>query len=354
MIRRVFVSDIHMSLGGSLVKDSADPAKTHEYDWFDLDEAAQFLLFLQYLLKEDIQEVILLGDIMDDWLYPHDISAPTYKDTAAAGHIKPILEAIDGLSKKQNVTITYIPGNHDMGVMDKKDPAAIHFRKSVLPKVKFIPGPYQTNDGIYAEHGHSYLVWNANDPNYPLPVGYYLTRLIASISAYTNGKTFTIPQLVRGLANKNALIDDPLTFLAKQLDGAGSHAVGRNTWIAKSGSGIPLQLKDVRKVYGDLPARWSQSHKDILAPWESVWYEVVGLLDVARDLVRKPERQVVIFGHTHDDDIWKIGPAAQIPEHEEYWGIYANCGSWCYYNNTSPKPYSWVVTESGRARTRSD
>ena len=44
MIRRVFVSDIHMSLGGSLVEDSADPAKVREYDWFDLDEAAQFLL----------------------------------------------------------------------------------------------------------------------------------------------------------------------------------------------------------------------------------------------------------------------------------------------------------------------
>ena len=107
--------------------------------------------------------------------------------------------------------------------MDKKDPAAIDFRKSVLPKVKFISGPYQTNDGIYAEHGHSYLVWNANDPNYPLPVGYYFTRLVASISAYTNRMTFTIPQLVRGLANTNALIDDPLTFLAKQLDGAGGH-----------------------------------------------------------------------------------------------------------------------------------
>jgi predicted phosphodiesterase len=63
-------------------------------------------------------------------------------------------------------------------------------------------------------------------------------------------------------------------------------------------------------------------------------------------LVFNPDRKVVIFGHTHKEEICLIEPAAQTPEHREYWGIYANCGSWCDYNMTNPRPYSWVVTES--------
>jgi hypothetical protein len=60
MTKRVFISDIHMTLGRSLVKDNLNPAKAHEYDWFDLDEAAQFRIFLSKL-PDDIDEVILLG-----------------------------------------------------------------------------------------------------------------------------------------------------------------------------------------------------------------------------------------------------------------------------------------------------
>jgi UDP-2,3-diacylglucosamine pyrophosphatase LpxH len=352
MTKRVFISDIHMTLGRSLVKDNLNPAKAHEYDWFDLDEAAQFRIFLSKL-PDDIDEVILLGDIMDDWLYPHDEEAPSYDEIASAKHIKPILEAIRDCAKKKQVT--YVVGNHDMSIMDKKDKATIHFKNTWFPGVDFID--VYEKDGIYAEHGHQYLMWNAIDPDHSLPIGYYITRLLASIHAYTTGVTCTIPDLVGALLKHNfdpksardPFVNDPLTFLEEQLDLVEEeHRVNENTTIPKLGkNGIPLKLKDVRKTYSNLSARWKKNHGG-LGPLKSVKYELDGLNEVARELVFNSNRKVVVFGHTHKEEICLIEPAAQIPEHREYWGIYANCGSWCEYNMTNPRPYSLVVTESDR------
>jgi hypothetical protein len=80
--KRVFASDVHMSPGLSFGSLQGC------YDWFNKDESLKFEQFLAYLIDDDsIQEVIFLGDIMDDWVYPIEIQPPKYDDIANAAHI---------------------------------------------------------------------------------------------------------------------------------------------------------------------------------------------------------------------------------------------------------------------------
>jgi hypothetical protein len=99
MTRRVFVSDTHMSCGKSL-------GTKGEYEWFDKQDAANFLSFLAYLQTYDFQELILLGDIIDDWLYPIDETPPSYEDIAKAAHIAPILQELGNSRHPREVSVS--------------------------------------------------------------------------------------------------------------------------------------------------------------------------------------------------------------------------------------------------------
>ena len=101
-MKRVFVSDIHMSAGWSLGQGSTT------YDWFDKEEAAAFEQFLRTLVVDDtVDEVILLGDIMDVWIYPYDKAAAKYSDIVSAGHVKPIIAAINNLAANTHLSYQY-------------------------------------------------------------------------------------------------------------------------------------------------------------------------------------------------------------------------------------------------------
>jgi len=342
MITRVFVSDVHMSLGSSL------GAQGGAYDWFDREEAANFADFLATLNGNTlIDEVILLGDIMDEWVYPINVQPPDYQQIVTAEHIKPIIANLASLAA--NKTVVYVQGNHDISIMnDKYD----KFRATFFPNVSFKES-YETDDGIYAEHGHKYVMYNAADPRNELPLGHYISRLAATIEARTGqrcrqsevtGALFPSrePNVNTRTLTGDPLVNLPLSYLANQLDG-----VNNSTSIIKVG-GDNITLGAVRAMYQNLSADWSENHGP-MGPLHSIWLEAEGFWGLVQQIAIEKNKKVIIMGHTHSKDNYYLSPPSPVvspgPDNKPY-AVYANCGSWCNYNDPhKQRPYTYVQTE---------
>ncbi len=175
---RIYVSDIHMgagrSLGGQFV-----------YEWLGEDEAQEFALFLRGLAADrKVEEVIFLGDTMDNWVCPVDEAPPTFDEILTARHNQEIVKSIVAVSEKKRVV--YMPGNHDMQVT--AEIIGKYFPKVVFGGSARNKSRYRTSR-LLAEHGSSYAIFNAPDPiNNPrtrLPLGYFISRVAATKAART-------------------------------------------------------------------------------------------------------------------------------------------------------------------------
>lgn len=327
-IKRVFVSDIHMSTGLSFGSLQGC------YDWFDKDEAQKFEQFLEYLIGDDsIKEVIFLGDMMDGWVYPIEIQPPKYDRIANASHIVNIMTKLQKLAQSKEGKVTYVIGNHDITLME---PQFDNFRQTAFSGITFQNTPYVA-DGIHAEHGHQFAMYNAADPIHELPLGHYISRLAATF-AERNQHHYTASDIEtrfhsadnyitddRGFI-KDPLVNAPLTYLAEELGN-----VDDDTSIITIDGGA-ITLGEIRKQYERLGIDWIESH-GLLDGIRSVWREAVGLYGVAYQIASADRsKKVVIFGHTHKKENCLLNPSSPgiSPGPEEpAFAIYANCGAWC-------------------------
>jgi predicted MPP superfamily phosphohydrolase len=254
MSKRVFVSDIHISPGLSL----DDPNRC--YDWLSVNQAAQFNAFLKYLIIDNtIQEMIILGDLMDGWVYPIETRPPGYDKIASAGHVIDIMDSLRKLAAEKKVT--YVIGNHDMTLME---PQFESFRRNALAGISFRDF-YETPDGLYAEHGHQYTMYNAVDPKHELPLGHYISRLAATVAErkqhfYINAE---LDMKFRTAENyemdtkgfiRDPLVNAPLTFLENELSNVDDH-----TPITTVEGGITT-LAEIRQRYANLGLDWISKH----------------------------------------------------------------------------------------------
>jgi UDP-2,3-diacylglucosamine pyrophosphatase LpxH len=323
-VKRVFVSDVHMSPGWSLGKDGC-------YDWFDKKEADAFARFLAtQTADETVQEVILLGDLMDDWVYPIESQPPRYEKIANALHIVSIMENLRELARKKKVT--YVMGNHDMTL---GEPRFDSFRQAAFDGITFV-GSYDTDDGIRAEHGHQYTMYNAVDPKHEVPLGHYISRLAATVSERKNHfyisadienrfpSTGNYNLSAAGLI-RDPLVNAPLTYLADEIG-----SVDDNTGITTVNGGI-ITLGEVRQQYAKVGIDWVESH-GLLGGIRSAWREAVGLDGVAYEKALKLGKKVIIFGHTHKKEntyLMPPGPVVAPGPAANAFAVYANCGAWC-------------------------
>ncbi len=340
MIKRVFASAVHMSTGWSLNKPG-------QYDWLDGEEAKSFGEFLLRINSDpSIQEIILLGDIMDDWVYPVDVKPPAYDAIAAARHIADsnIMNNLKQLAS--NKKVTYVQGNHDITLFDSNFAA---FRTAAFPNMTFAEH-YETAEGIYAEHGHQHVMYNAFDPDNKLPIGHYISRLAASVEA-NKQKKCRQPDVLSSIFPADTVIPPrftindpfinlPLSFLANKLDADDSLPI-------MTTDGDTITLGDVRHMYADLSIRWASRH-GLTDPLASAIREGLGLRGAAGQVAIEKNKKVVIFGHTHVKELSFLGtpsPVVSPTPYPDSYAIYANCGSWCSYDDPHPKPYTYVVTE---------
>ena len=318
--KRVFVSDIHMNAG----KGFQTEKNKYPYEWLSPDEADRFADFLNFLNgQEDVQEIILLGDLLDDWVYPVDMVPPSLETILKAPVNKKIVQALKKMCANQNKKVLYLPGNHDMGVT--KDLIEKLFPNMIFGGTALYNSVYRSSR-LRAEHGSAYAMFNApdaiNSPGTRLPLGYFISRVVATKSRDT------------GSTDRHywTYADDLLETLGPQrLAASVFEAVLEEACLEKNAK--ILMPKRNGKAASITADQWQETYGAGVA-FKAMMAEIGFLGNLADRLCKKSDTNVVIFGHSHD---WKLD--------KDKWfvadRIYANCGTWC----DDDKPCTWVESE---------
>lgn len=320
--KRVFISDIHLS-SKARYQDKKHPS------WYKPEEHEKRLLaFLDnFILERDkeIKDVVLLGDIFNNWVCPADQAPPTYTEIlednpGPIGKFKEIAE--------KGINLFFANGNHDFDLNEGEIQGAI-------PGITVIK---QYRSGrIYAEHGHQFDIFNkvdfASDPAFGRPIGYFISRLVSSIEGNGYG-ILDLPTYVDDLVEAAITSQNIYSSIIEGL----AERAGLN-------EDASITMPDSKSVkIGELKERYA-----VLGEVYSVRELVKDLYDrrylhgPADRLCQRYDFHVVIFGHTHnatiDKDFFLVADR-----------IYANTGSWCKDNayfveiEKIPKPTTSRIT----------
>jgi len=199
----VFISDVHLGAGRFSQESQNKDKYPFDWDWLSEGETEIFLNFLTYLesgYDQEIEEIILLGDIFDNWIFPHDLVPPTMEELLTSQKNKKVVAQMNRLAQKCKVC--YVPGNHDM-----------HATRDVIedffPDFVYCPKRYSSGR-LIGEHGHRYAMFNAparySNNIMGLPLGYFISRVEATRKALTNKEARTY----------RTYVDDFIEVLGKQ------------------------------------------------------------------------------------------------------------------------------------------
>ena len=176
--RIVIISDLHLGVDDSFSET--------------VKNKALLVDFLERLVVSDIDELVIAGDLLDEWFVP--LSYPPITDlvaffTKVAENNASIMAAFEKVIQS-GVKVFYVPGNHDLlldaETLSKLIPGIIQARD-----VDGL-GKYRTGERyeIVIEHGHRYDSFCSPDTlsnkeitgDYPsfLPPGYFFTRIASS------------------------------------------------------------------------------------------------------------------------------------------------------------------------------
>jgi len=355
-IKRIFISDIHIGDGRSV-----SPGRNfHPYCWFYDDRPDMLVEFLkQYCIDdESVAEVVIVGDLFDEWVCPTQVD-PTepnhqeeqFQNIANASQNGPVIKWLRELASQQR--LVYLRGNHDMlankVIMANIFPGIRHLGQDDGHDV------YHTTDGIWAEHGHWYDLFNA--PHVPrsgdgfnasvLPLGFFISRIDAQHVLRT-GKKVTESDVFRDWIDHvhNNVPDskDPT------MDKSTHDAIDRtlmdlfNTLVHDSASDQPGALlngldnipglvtwQEVTNHYGGIFGQWRANHPNNVSPYDAMWSDIAGLDQTANSIFfYKENTKIIICGHTHKYDLSStLGPpesTALMPLGAKH--IYANAGAW--------------------------
>ncbi len=330
--KTVFVSDIHLGPG-------------NPWDWFNIQIEGRYLVnFFKYLAtRRDVKELVLLGDVFDLWVCPHNIPPHTFEDILKAQ--EDVIEAITETAAK--IPTLYVNGNHDFRVTSDMISEAFGGR------VKHI-GDFYRRRKLHAEHGHRYALFNRPDPrnggHLRLPVGYYITRLHTTLkkmeiadSVETRHTKFRI---IYEIIDEAFQVMGPEKLTESILDALRDSVVKLGTPVEKFNMGNEALDEDyeiIRARYQNLYGDWF----DAVGFWQStqmIMSELNRLGPVA-DSLCKNGVQMVVFGHSHGT---KMDKDSILTENR----IYANCGYWCGFGDVNEaKNNAHFVESDGETQT---
>lgn len=304
--KTLFVSDIHMGAG-------------KPWDWFTPKTEGPYLRnFFKYVAnrqkhKKDIKELVLLGDVFDLWVCPHNEEPHTFKEI-----IQTHRETIDQIKETaKSVPTVYVNGNHDFRVT-KAD------IDDAFDGVVRYSGDSYHEGNILAEHGHNYALFNCPDPQNggpeKLPLGYYLSRLHTTLGKSPKGKIHFTMQVVDESFHALGPEKLPESVIDTMKD---TVEFTKNINVSGFNMGAGKEKEDfdiVRTRYRNLYKDWCKS-KGRWYAYQMILCELNRLGSIADSLCHDGIN-IVIFGHSHDTkmdkDTWFFDDR-----------IYANCGYWC-------------------------
>ena len=336
----IFISDIHLG---------ADPNSAWIYD--HIGPLANFLDTLN--TRQDISELVILGDFLDDWLVPLDDVPSTFQDILDAKHNAPVVSALQHICDNPSIQVTYVTGNHDLLSFQSDAKTLIEntFPGIVISSDAPGLGDYTLDNVLWAEHGHRYSLFNSPDiwshRGSHLPLGYFVTRLAESQSEVDETR-YTTPDIIEQFVKK-FLKDLPTSTNRDLFIAAIFNAIA--LWAGKGPEDIFIMedkdafmtdpsVANISAMYSPIMTKWS-SRQNIVLPEMALLNEVGYLINSALLLLTMPKKikkyfpftpRIVLFGHTHKAFFWqRIGwPSA----------IYVNTGTW-----VDNKPMTWVEVD---------
>ena len=269
---------------------------------------------------DTISEMVLLGDVVDFWTHPADVAPPTFAQILAAqpeifgptGFFGRVLDALDG-------AVTYVPGNHDMGVTAQDVAAVVSARGHAMRFADSVYYPLGDDDRRVAlAHGNAYTMFNAPDadcPWAPLPVGHFVTRMVASKWARELPPGHTVATLPgQGAPNgldisaivKGAIARGDVSVSRALLDSvAAQTGTPANQSFTLPGGQVVRLDADVQPAYVNLYTDWVRANGggesgNLIAAKSALADAAAYFMGwFAQKQAFESGAQIVAFGHTH-------------------------------------------------------
>lgn len=362
----VVISDIHLG---------ADLAYAECKD--NLSSLENFLT--QIRESANVKELVIAGDLLDEWFVPAPIDTYQGKDQAdfvkrIAATNKGVINVLKRIIREKKILVTYVPGNHDLtitetninlilpGINQKRDPE--------LGLGTYSPEGYPK---IVIEHGHRYNFFCAPDPfsnqdiapGTILPPGYFFTRIAALYVSQKYPPAGDVVPVVTpntsGDESQNLLFSyykmwewTLKTFTIKNkfdekiimthVDGfSGSFSVNDLLpYQTTPGGFIDLNL------YNGIQDTWAQRQEHNHVPIPIPTQQAITRAALASEtddqaavqyfLNPKSNVRIVVFGHTHVPTIQSSF------DHLNQKSIYVNSGTWIDHNSDRTTMNFVVIT----------
>jgi len=365
--RIVVISDLHLGVDDSFSETVKNKDLIAE--------------FLERLVISDIDELVIAGDMLDEWFVP--ISYEPHNDLGA--FFKQVAEnnaLIIAAFKKiiqSGIVVAYVPGNHDL-LLDEET------------LTNLIPGIVQARDvdglGTYRtgvrseiviEHGHRYDSFCAPDTlsnkeitgDYPsfLPPGYFFTRIAStSVAERKSAPQKEFPKIeapskedvdqLNAYRYYNVWLWAMTTFPIKAEFDEKAIYVGVNGYDNSfSLSDLMPTVQDDGSIsavlYANAQRRWDEVQQNNRVATKNPYSEAtVGAVDhkffdkqaVKQYFDLDPTVDVVVFGHSH------VPVIDRYVEGYDKEKVYANSGTWIDENLIGLER-CFVVIESGEQFT---
>jgi UDP-2,3-diacylglucosamine pyrophosphatase LpxH len=339
---------------------------------------------LEKLLKQiktapNVKELVIGGDLVDEWFVP--ATTDTYQGKDQADFVKRIAEAnkgvfdvLNSIIQEGNILVTYVPGNRDLIItpanIESILPGINQARDAVLGLGTYSPLDYPK---IAIEHGHRYNFFCAPDPfsnqdiapGTILPPGYFFTR----IGALYRIQNFplpgdTLPGIIQNISGSES---QDLLFRYWKIWGMSVHMfpitnrftekvihtnVGGFTGNYSVDDLVPHQLAPGGLIglnlFKGIQDNWEarQTHNNVAIHIETA--RAIDSVNSSRETDYQAnlqyfmnpvtDKRIVIFGHTHTPIII----ADESYDHKKC--IYANSGTWIDRNPNKTTMNFVVIT----------
>jgi UDP-2,3-diacylglucosamine pyrophosphatase LpxH len=335
----------------------------------------------QMRVSPNVKEIVIAGDLIDEWFVPADVDTYNGKDQRdfvqrLAATNKVVFDVLNQIIKEGKIKVTYVPGNHDLAITaDNVNlilPGVSQARDTQQGLGTYTPADFPV---LAIEHGHRYNFSCAPDPisnqaiasGSIMPPGYFFTR-IAALSAKQGAPKAgeVLPVLSQpmdpGNINQNLAygywqswvplvvmfpisnkFNEPL--IKTNINGfTKTYAVNDIIPYQTPAGGTTIDVVLFKGIYTD--SNWSQ--REVLNK-VAVKFSVTQAMADADDnnktdnqakvqyfLNTNSKMRIVVFGHTHEPEIIASNNL------QNKYCIYANSGTWVD-NNPHQTTMNFVV-----------
>lgn len=333
-------------------------------------------LLQQIRVSENVKELVIAGDLIDEWFVP--ATTDTYKGKDQSDFVrriavtnKVVFDVLNQIIQEAKIKVTYVPGNHDLTITTENI-------SLILPGInqardnKLGLGTYSPDDfpQLAIEHGHRYNFFCAPDPysnqdiapGTIMPPGYFFTRM-AALHVIQKCKTSGDNLLI---VTPNASGDESQKLAYKYWQNWAwsikmlpiENKFNEKVIVTNvNGFNKPYSIDDLvpfqttpggfidMKLFKGIQENWDKRQTynnvavhnqtdrsiDSVATSSEIDYQA----QVQYFLNSKSDKRIVVFGHTHDPKI------ITSLNYKNQKSIYANSGTWI--DSNAHKTMDFVV-----------